>query len=46
MIQVERFCDAIRTGAPQAVPLEDSVKNMRVIDALFRSIESGQWAAV
>jgi len=25
------------------VPLEDSVRNMRAIDAIFRSGESGQW---
>ena len=46
MIQVERFSEAIRGGAPQAVPLEDSVRNMAVMDALFRSIDTGQWAAV
>ena len=46
MIQIERFSEAIRTGKPQAVPLEDSVKNMRVMDALFRSMESGRWEAV
>jgi hypothetical protein len=27
------------------VPLEDAVRNMAVIDALFRSAESGRWEA-
>jgi len=28
---------------PAPYPLEDSVKNMRVIDALFRSGATGAW---
>jgi len=32
------------TAAPY--PLEDSVKNMRVIDALFRSGATGTWQNV
>ncbi len=46
MIQVERFSEAIRTNGPQAVPLEDSVQNMRVMDALFQSADTGRWEAV
>jgi predicted dehydrogenase len=30
-------------GAEQPVPLEDSVANMRVIDAVFRAAERGTW---
>ena len=40
------FSKAIREGGGQAVPLEDSVCNMRAIDALFRSVKSGCWEAV
>jgi hypothetical protein len=28
------------------VPIEDSVKNMAVIDAIFRAAASGRWEAV
>jgi len=37
------FSRAVREGGEVAVPLEDSVRNMRVIDAIFRSGESGRW---
>ena len=40
------FSKAIREGGGQAVSLEDSVGNMRAIDALFRSAESGCWEDV
>ena len=43
MIQGDLFSRAIREGGEVAVPLEDSVRNMRVIDAIFRSAESGRW---
>jgi predicted dehydrogenase len=42
-ILAETFAQSVRCGAPAAVPLEDSVKNMQVIDALFRSAETGRW---
>jgi len=42
-IQGDLFSRAIREGGEVAVPLEDSVRNMRVIDAIFRSGESGRW---
>ena len=45
-IQGDLYSTAIRTGAPLAIPLEDSLANMRVIDALFRSTESGAWETV
>jgi predicted dehydrogenase len=44
-IQGDLFSRAIREGGDVAVPLEDSVRNMRVIDAIFRSGESGRWEA-
>ena len=42
-IQGDLFSQAIRTNSPQPIPLEDAVKNMAVIDAVFRSAESGNW---
>jgi predicted dehydrogenase len=43
-IQGDLFSRAIRQGGPPPVPLEDALKNMAVIDAIFRSAETGQWA--
>ena len=42
-LQAERFSDAVRGTATVAVPLEDSIANMAVIDALVRSAETRQW---
>ena len=42
-IQGDLFSQAIRENGAPAVALEDSVKNMAVIDAVFRSAESQQW---
>jgi predicted dehydrogenase len=42
-LQGDAFSRAIRGGTPPPVPLEDSVKNMAVIDAVFRAAESGRW---
>ena len=42
-IQGDLFSRAIREGGDVPVPLEDSVNNMAVIDAIFRSAESGRW---
>jgi predicted dehydrogenase len=42
-IQADLFSKAVRDGGEVPVPLEDSVKNMAVIDAIFRSAESGAW---
>jgi predicted dehydrogenase len=42
-IQGDLFSKAVREGLKPAVPLEDSVRNMSVIDALFRSAETGRW---
>src|SRR5204862_6495767 len=41
--QGDEFSRAIRAGTPPPVPLEDSVRNMRVIDAIFRAAESSTW---
>jgi predicted dehydrogenase len=34
---------AIRGGGVAPVPLEDSVANMMVVDALVRSARTGRW---
>jgi len=45
-IQGDLFSRAVLDGAPAPYPLEDSLQNMRVIDALFRSGRSGGWERV
>ena len=45
-IQGDLFSRAVLDGAPVPYPLEDSLQNMRVIDALFRSGRSGGWERV
>jgi predicted dehydrogenase len=42
-IQGDLFSKAIRDNTPEAIPLEDAVSNMKVIEAVFRSAESGKW---
>jgi len=42
-IQGELFSQAILENGPVPVPLEDSLQNMLVIDAIFRSAKSGHW---
>jgi len=44
-MQGDRFSRSIRkTGNQEAVmSLEESIKNMAVIDAIFRSGKSGRW---
>jgi predicted dehydrogenase len=42
-IQGDLFSKAIRDDSEQAISLEDSLKNMAVIDAVFRSAETGNW---
>ncbi len=41
-IQADIFSQAIRAGSGAPYPLEDSVRNMAVIEALFRSAASGR----
>jgi predicted dehydrogenase len=42
-VQGDVFSKAILDGRPAPVPLEDSVQNMAVIDAIFRSAKTGRW---
>lgn len=44
-LQADRFAEAIRGVGPVPVPLEDAVLNMAVLDALFRSGDTGRWEA-
>jgi predicted dehydrogenase len=45
-LQGERFAEAIRRRGEVPVGLEDAIANMTVIDALFRSAETGRWEAI
>jgi predicted dehydrogenase len=42
-IQGDLFSRAIREGLEVPVPVTDAIKNMAVIEAAFRSAESGKW---
>jgi predicted dehydrogenase len=42
-IQGDLFSQSIREGSALPVSLEGSIRNMAVINAIFRSAESGQW---
>ena len=42
-IQGDLFSRAVLDGTPVPEPLEDSVRNMACLDALFRAAESGRW---
>jgi predicted dehydrogenase len=46
MLQGEAFSRAIRGEIELPYGVEDAVRNMRVIDALFRSERSGRWEEV
>ncbi len=45
-IQGDLFSRAVLEGGQVPVPLESSIANMAVIEAVFRSGESGKWEAV
>ncbi|MDX2154179.1 MAG: Gfo/Idh/MocA family oxidoreductase [Bryobacteraceae bacterium] len=42
-IQGDLFSRAILEGGPEPTTLEDAVQNMAVLEAIFRSAESGRW---
>ena len=42
-IQGDLFSRAMREGTEVPIPLEDAVRNMAVIDAIFRSAATGRW---
>jgi predicted dehydrogenase len=41
--QADAFCEAVLSGTPLVTGLKGAIANMKVIDALFRSAESGRW---
>ena len=45
-LQAHAFARAVLNEAEWPYPIENAVANMRVIDALFRSGQSGKWEAV
>ena len=45
-LQGDLFARAIRDGTALPYPLEDAVRNMRVLDAVFRAGRSGRWEMV
>jgi len=42
-IQGDVFSRAVREGGEVQIPLADAIKNMAVIEAIFRSAETGAW---
>ncbi len=45
-LEFEAFSAAVRSGGPAPIPGEDTVANLAVMDALFRSETSGRWEKV
>ncbi|MGH8254563.1 MAG: Gfo/Idh/MocA family protein [Steroidobacteraceae bacterium] len=43
LLQCDLAAAAFRNEVTQEFPIEDAISNMRVIDALYRSAESGRW---
>jgi predicted dehydrogenase len=44
-VQGDLFSQSIRENTEPPIPLEESIKNMAVIEAIFRSGSSGKWEA-
>ncbi|MFZ4385812.1 MAG: Gfo/Idh/MocA family protein [Chloroflexota bacterium] len=42
--QLRHLADCVRTGAPHRIPPDDSISQMQTIDAVFRSLRSGEAA--
>ncbi|MHB9031194.1 MAG: Gfo/Idh/MocA family protein [Candidatus Latescibacterota bacterium] len=45
-LEFEAFSAAVRSGGPAPLPEEDTVANLAVMDALFRSGQSGNWERI
>ena len=45
-VQGDVFSQGLRNGTPPEFPIEDAIQNMRVIDAIFRSADSGAWEKI
>ena len=46
ILEFEAFAEAILQNKPVPTPPEDAINNMKVLDALFRSEQSGNWEKV
>lgn len=44
--QMDDFARCVATGKPTSVPGEEGLKDMRVIDAIYRSLDSGKWEKI
>lgn len=45
-LEFEAFARAIREGQEQPVSSLDAINNMKVLDALFKSAQTGQWETI
>lgn len=45
-IQFESFVEAVEKKTVTPIPAEDAVNNMKVLDALFKSVKSGRWEVI
>ena len=45
-LQAQAFARAVLGETPLPIPLESSVANMKIIDALFRSEQTQRWKNV
>jgi predicted dehydrogenase len=45
-LQGDAFSRAVLDDGPVPVPLEEAIRNMKVIEAIFRSAAAGQWVTV
>ena len=45
-LQLQHLCDCLRTGAPHRIPPDDSMGQMRTLDALYTSLRQGEPVAL
>jgi predicted dehydrogenase len=46
LLEFEAFAQAVLHKVPGPIPVRDAVANMAVLDALYKSAESGAWETV
>lgn len=46
VLQLQHLCDCLTTGAPHRIPPENSIAQMRVIDAIFESMTTGRSVSI
>lgn len=44
--QMDNFANCVTTGKPTSVPGEEGLKDMRVVDTIYRSLASGKWEKI